>query len=172
MSRERLPGAAYNPPAWAIFFAAQLGASAALTGLLFVSLSINLGQIISSQHLTPRAGKALLTLTGVLFASSLCLVPGQSLRVLGWELACLGVLLFVPLTVLQQGSSRGNPYVTQLEKALHWFLTGMSAAPVVICGLSLLELRGGGLLWLLAATLFSFTSALFDAWVLLIEIKR
>lgn len=172
MWSDGLPSAAYNPLDWSTFFSAQLGASATLTGLLFVSLSINLSDIIDSQYLTPRAAKALLTLIGVLFVSSVCLVPGQSLRALGWELACLGVLLLVPLMVMQQSASSQNPYVTPLAKFLNWLLCAMSAVPVAISGLSLLEYRGGGLFWLVSATLCGFGSALFDAWVLLVEIKR
>jgi hypothetical protein len=165
-----MPSAAYNPAEWGTFFSAQLGASATLAGLLFVSLSINLSDILNSEYLIPRAGKALLTLTGVLFTSSLCLVP--RLIWLDWALVCVGTLLLVPLVVLQQSASRDNPYVTGVQKFFAWLLTVMSALPVVICGFALHEPQMGGLYWLPVATLFSFASALFDAWVLLVEIKR
>jgi hypothetical protein len=162
----------YSPALWSNFLSAQVSASAALTGLLFVAISINLPQIISSPHLTPRAAKALVTLAGVLFAASLCLVPGQSLTALGWELILLGVVLCVPITVLQRGASRKNPYIDRAEQVLHWALAEASALPLIVCGVSLLALRGGGLYWLVASVIISFISALLDAWVLLIEIKR
>jgi hypothetical protein len=38
-------------PAWANFFLGELGASATLTGLVFVAVSINLSKIMVSTHL-------------------------------------------------------------------------------------------------------------------------
>jgi hypothetical protein len=43
---------------------------------------------------------------------------------------------------------------------------------VVVCGGSLIWSVGGGLYWFLAAVVLSFTTALLDAWVLMIEIQR
>ena len=45
---------------WDSFFAAQVGASAALAGLVFVGISINLTKIIASGYLPNRAQEALL----------------------------------------------------------------------------------------------------------------
>jgi hypothetical protein len=69
---------AYTPTQWSSFLSAEVSASAALTGLLFVAVSINLARILASRQLTPRVAKALVMLVGILFAASLCLVPGQS----------------------------------------------------------------------------------------------
>jgi len=69
---------AYNLAQWSNFFSAQVGASAALTGLLFVAISINLPKIVANPQLASRSAKALATLAGVLLASTLCLVPGLS----------------------------------------------------------------------------------------------
>jgi len=44
--------------------------------------------------------------------------------------------------------------------------------PMVAAGVSLLSQRGGGLYWFAAGVIFSFGSALIDAWVLLVEILR
>jgi hypothetical protein len=45
---------------WESFFIAQVGASAALTGLIFVALSINLDKVMQSPQLIGRAGEALM----------------------------------------------------------------------------------------------------------------
>jgi hypothetical protein len=64
-------------------FVAEAGASAALAGLLFVALSINLERILKGAGLPGRAGKAIVLLLTVLVVSTFGLVPGQSPRVLG-----------------------------------------------------------------------------------------
>src|SRR5260370_34067383 len=62
---------------WANFFLAQVGASAALTGLIFVAVSINLTKILAYPTLPGRALEALLYLLTVLVIGTLGLVPGQ-----------------------------------------------------------------------------------------------
>jgi modulator of FtsH protease len=63
--------------AWANFLTAQVGASAALVGLLFVGLSVNLSKILASAKLTDRAFVVFLLLLTVLVASSLCSRQGS-----------------------------------------------------------------------------------------------
>ena len=43
----------YDPAAWAAFFTAITGAAAAFTGLLFVAVSINLGNILGPEDERP-----------------------------------------------------------------------------------------------------------------------
>jgi hypothetical protein len=68
---------------WHDFFLAQARAARALTGLVFVGVSINLEKILSEPAfgLAGRAAEALILLVAVLTASVLLLVPGQG----GWE---------------------------------------------------------------------------------------
>jgi hypothetical protein len=163
---------AYNPAAWSTFFSAQVSASAALTGLIFVAVSINLAQIVKLRQLVSRSAKALLSLMGVLLSSTLCLVPEQGRARLGWELAALGVLLWVGSTIAQQLAAHKNPYIGMKEKVFHFLLTQLSAIPFAVGGVSLVCGRGGGLYWLAAGAFFSLAGSLQDAWVLLIEIQR
>ena len=72
--------AAYDPADWSDFAIAQLGASSVLLGLVFVGVSINLGEIVGSPLLVRRAGEAVLVLGSVLAASTFVLIPGQTRR--------------------------------------------------------------------------------------------
>ena len=165
-------GSGYNPAAWTGFFSAEVGASAALAGLIFVAVSINLAQIVKLKQLVSRSAKALLSLMAVLFSSSLCLIPDLSRSILGYELTALGVVVWVATALSQYGAAHRNLYVDAKTKVFHFVLTEISAIPFVAGGLSLARGSGGGLYWLAAGIVFSLANALFDAWVLLIEIQR
>jgi len=163
---------AYDTARWANFFSAETSASAALTGLLFVAISINLQQIVKNRLLTARSLKALVTLTAILFTSSLCLVPGQRERALGVELAIVGLLFWISAIVLQHRSVHNNSFIGRPARIFHIVLAHASALPIILAARSLLVGRGLGLYWLVAGMLICFISALLDAWVLLIEIQR
>jgi modulator of FtsH protease len=91
-------GAGYEIGQWTVFFSAQTAAAAALAGLIFVAISINLKQIVSGPHLVARSAKALFTMTGILLMSTLSIVPGQPVRMLGAELAALGAAMWMAMS--------------------------------------------------------------------------
>ena len=165
-------GAAYNPAAWTSFFSAQVSASAALAGLIFVAISINLQRILEGRMLVARCALALCMLIGVLFTSVCCLTPLQPVFALGCELTPAAVAIWLATTILQYRTSHRNPYVKAWQRFFHVLLTQVATLPFVGCGVSLLLARGGGLYWLLPGVVFSLLAALIDAWVLLIEIQR
>ena len=82
--------AGYSTELWHDLFIGVAGAAAALTGLLFVSLSINLQQILQPVWLPRRAGLTVVLLFEALVIAILGLVPGQSSVALGVELLGLG----------------------------------------------------------------------------------
>ncbi|MFY9745359.1 MAG: hypothetical protein WBD98_03240 [Acidobacteriaceae bacterium] len=165
-------GSAYNADTWAGFFSAQIAASAALAGLIFVAVSINLAQIVKLPQLVARSAKAVFTLTGVLLVSTLCMVPAQPARALGAELAVVGVVLWVATTWSRHRAGHANPYVSRRLQVFYMVLAQCSSLPAVVAAASLMVLRGGGLYWLVAGVVFSYFSAMLDAWVLLVEIQR
>jgi hypothetical protein len=63
---------------WHDFFVAQVGASAALAGLLFVAISINIKSILEMPWLPARAGLTILLLLGALLEASFALWPQAS----------------------------------------------------------------------------------------------
>src|SRR5579871_2046898 len=86
---------AYDPHAWHDFFVGSMGASAALTGLLFVAISINLEQILKFANLPGRAAVSLGVLVVALVVASCGLVPRQSHVALGLEIALAGGVVMV-----------------------------------------------------------------------------
>jgi hypothetical protein len=166
------PSVAYETARWTSFFSTEASASAALTGLLFVAVSINITEIIANRLLTARAIKALLTVVGVLLAATLCLVPAQPHSVLGIELTVLGALIWIGISFAEHRSAHSNPYVGKWQRLFLATLAHGSVIPLIICGVSLILSRGGGLYWLVAGVLISFFAVFLDAWVLLIEILR
>ena len=161
---------AYATAGWEIFFVAEVGAAAALTGLLFVAVSINLAKVLENPQLPGRAGESILILVGVLASATLGLIPGQASATLGLELlgVALGVWIF-PMLNQRAGRVPGAPR--------YWFVTRVvthqiAALPMVAAAVSLAVGAGGGLYWLAAGTILSFGAAVLNSWVLLIEIQR
>ena len=163
---------AYDPAQWTDFFVATAGASAALAGLLFVAVSINLDRIIGEAGLPDRALETLLLLLSVVLVSIVGLIPGQSSGALGTE------LLFVSLTVAVVifrlptiGMASGfTPPRSWLWT--RWGLRLVGTVPLVIGGLGVLLEAGGGLYWIAAGIVFAIVGAVANAWVLLVEILR
>jgi modulator of FtsH protease len=164
----------YTVDAWESFFVANAGAAAALAGLLFVGVSINLETIAPSGQLTRRALEAFSLLVTVLFISVLGLVPDISTTLLGWLLAAIGALLAalvvsVSARTFVTGTDDGVPAASPAAR----MALGLAAAtPLIIAGVTLAADGGGGLYWVAPAVLFSYLAALANAWVLMIEILR
>src|SRR5256885_13020717 len=96
---------AYDAARWSDFALAQLGASAALLGLVFVGLSINLKDVIGSRQLVNRALEAVIALGTVLVSATGVLIPAQSRGVLSTELLVIAVLVFSATVRLQIGAA-------------------------------------------------------------------
>jgi hypothetical protein len=163
---------AYDPHPWAEFAVAAAGAAAVLMGLIFVSVSINLDRLLSVRGLPGRGGESLIMFLGVLVVSLFVLAPGQSTTALGAELvatglAFVGALLLVAVPGLQH--MQHQPTSWRVSRVL---ASGAASVPVVAAGVSLLLESGGGLYWLLAATVLAFSIGIGNAWVLLVEVVR
>jgi hypothetical protein len=162
---------------WHDFFLAQAGAAGVLTGLVFVGVSINLEKIVSEagSGLPGRAAEALILLVAVLTASILLLVPGQGPVMVGAEvltvgLAAWGWIVAIQLPLLRSWQTmrpdlRG-PFVLRVA------IAQIATIPAIVAGIAVLAGGLGGLYWLVAGMVFSILAALFEAWVLLIEINR
>lgn len=84
---------AFDIKAWTDYGVAVVGGAAALTGLLFVAVSVNSAWFYSSQAHRGRAGQALVLFVMPLVSGILLLIPGQSPTALGIEIVVFGVLV-------------------------------------------------------------------------------
>jgi hypothetical protein len=163
---------AYDPSDWSDLFVAVAGASAALLGLLFVAVSINLERILKYEGLPERALETLLLLLGVLVASIVGLIPAQSHVALGLELlVCSGIVAAI---VLRLPAARAEDAGKEPAswRASRVGIRLMGTAPLVIGGVSVLFEAGGGLYWVAAGVILAIIGAVANAWVLLVEILR
>lgn len=164
---------AYTSASWSPAFAAIAGSSAALTGLLFVALSINLGPIIKEPALVPRAIEVLVLLTAVLVLATLLLMPAMAAGALGVEVLSITLVAEASVTAIQIRSAGRLPSaVTPLNFAFRVLGGQVGLILLLIGGVSLLAQSGGGLYWVVPGMAFAMVSAIIGAWVLLVEILR
>ena len=162
----------FSTEGWASFFAAEAGASAALAGLLFVALSINLQRIVAFPHLPGRAAETLAMLVGVLIVSSVGLVPGESMAVLGVQYVIAGAVIWLFPTVNHLRRA-ALPRVTETWRVVMSVVLAQAATlPIIVAGVLLLAGHPSGLYWLVAGVIFSLIASVLNAWILLVEIIR
>jgi modulator of FtsH protease len=157
---------------WENFFVASAGTAAALAGLLFVALSINLSQILKIPGLAARAGETFIPLAVTLVFSLLALVPGRPIRIFAVELTCLGGFVWAASSVIQLRAIRDRHFVRAWHLVLRLSINQPANLTVVLAGLSLTFGFPGGLYWLVPAVLLAFVGAMLNAWILLVEILR
>jgi hypothetical protein len=163
---------AYSTAGWESLFVAEAGASAALAGLLFVAISINLERILQGAGLPGRAGEAMVLLVAVLGVSTLVLSPGQPRTALGAELLVAGLVAWSILVMIHLRAVRSRVGPSSGALAGRIVVVQVAVLPLLVAGLSLLLGAGGGLYWLVPGVLFCLVVAVLDAWALLIEILR
>jgi modulator of FtsH protease len=168
---------AYRIGDWESFALAHVGASAALLGLVFVVISINLRDIVGSGPLVHRAGEAVVLLGGVLAVATVVLIPGQRKDLLSAELILLAgglfaVILFLQRDAVAQAVDPDRPAPPRVSLAIRRVLGLGTAVLIALAGITLAAEAGGGLYWLPAAILAAYAGSLTNAWILIIEILR
>jgi modulator of FtsH protease len=164
---------AYAPEEWKDLFVAMAGASAALAGLLFVAVSINVERIVAFKGLPERGVETLALLLTVLVVSIAGLMPGQGhvafgLELLGIAVALLAVIVALPVTHDLPDTAAVPPGWL----ASRWAIRLAGPLLLVIAGACELFAVGGGLYWMAAGFVLATLGAVANAWVLLIEILR
>jgi modulator of FtsH protease len=157
---------------WSDFLAAAAGCSGALSGLVFVALSINLARIIELPGVAARAGETILLLGSVLIGALIALMPGLSPTQLAWPWLLLWLPTWGLPTALQFKALLNGSYHRRYQAVLRLVLHQAATWPLLLAALSLLGAFSGGLRWFALAVLLSLVVALFNAWILLVEIVR
>jgi len=156
---------AYDPERWHDAYIMLGSAAAALTGLVFVALSIHLREI-GAQHFQKVRGHYLtFGLIYLTVVSALVLTPGQSDDALGIEIV-IGGVVSVAVTAVPILLMRSQVPTTLGFHARVVSLT-VAVALNFAAGISLIVGRGGGLYLLMAALLIAMVSNVSGAWSLL-----
>jgi modulator of FtsH protease len=157
---------------WTTYLSTQAGASASLTGLVFVAVSINLNRVISVPGLAGRAAESIIQLFGVFIISTVGLVPRQSAATFGVEVVVLGLVFWMLQTILQVLYTRrraGHPLLWLISRVIQ---TQLASIPFLVSGILLIQGSPAGVYWLVPGFIFSLLSGVMNAWVLLVEILR
>jgi hypothetical protein len=163
---------AYDASDWHELFVAAAGASAALTGLVFVAVSINVERILKLAGLPERALETVLLLLSVVLVSFIGLIPGQSQTVLGLELLAEGLVFGAAIAMLANRSLAKGSQPPPGWRIVRQLILVAGTVPLIVGGLSLLVDTGGGLYWTVAGMVFATGGGVGSAWVLLVEILR
>ena len=162
----------YAPDSWTAAFTAVAGSAAALTGLLFVALSINLDRVIKGPGLVARAVEVLLLLVAVLIIATLLLMPGQGADAAAVEILVTAIVTSSLLAGIHIRAPRQALGVTTSNFALRVVGDQMGPLFLVIGAVTLLTRSGGGLYWVVPALIAAMVAAVIGAWVMLVEIVR
>jgi hypothetical protein len=159
-----------RPAAWTDFANTVAGGAAALAGLLFVGLSLNLAEGLKYPGVPARAAATLGLTVAILLTAILVATPGQGHRVLAHEVGVVGLATAVGVLfgVRQQrsGQHSGRALTSML-------LLVIPALLLVAAAVSLWPHSAGGLYWVTASVAMGFAAATANTWVLLlVEIKR
>lgn len=158
---------------WSVFFAATAGAAAALTGLIFVGVSINLSKIlIPNSTLPARALVALVLLFTILLFSTCFLIPSQHPVALQTETTIIGFAVWFFVVRMDFLNYRKTELQFKRYYTFNFILNQLSTIPYLIAAVLLLTSNDAAVYFIAVAFAISFLKAFADSWVLLVEINR
>jgi hypothetical protein len=160
---------------WHDFYHVIGDASAALMGLLFVSLSLNVQVITrrSNADLRLLAVQAFTSFLSTLMFTILFLIPDQGPMGLGWPMLGIDlILIYVTVNrILEARRNRpqawgGLMYVLRFAVPIICFVAVMVIAVSVLMG------KTDGLIWFVPVVIVLFWIASVNAWDLLLKLGR
>ena len=159
----------YNPETWHDFFLASAGAAAALTGLLFIGLSLHVRYIASSSRHRNMARGSLIGLVLVLVISLVALLP-QAESWAGGELVVVNLFYIVAVGGYQLSIYRRMNWVVPAASVLRQTLGLLLAAAGMFGGIGLYFHFGGGLYVVALQVVAIVIWNLQNAWLLLMGV--
>jgi len=158
---------------WADFYVAEVGAAAALAGLLFVAISFNIEKILAFPHLPARAAQTLIIIGGSLTLAGFGLFPTITQHQFGVVAIVIAVtLLIVGTRSYLRNRSASGPNAKRLWALSQLTTDVVAALPMAAGGLLLTHGSEIGLSVIGVAIILCFVATMHSGWVLLVEILR
>jgi hypothetical protein len=158
-----------TPADWHDFASMIGGASGALTGLLFVAVSLNATRIAPHPGLRASAAQTLVLFITPLFTAAALLVPHQPDWVLGAELAAVGTLAGLGLLINHRVKLGLGDEEQRLFNIFSRPAPNVAAMVLVVAGGVVLAAdQDAGLYLLFPATVLAFVSGVLNAWYFLL----
>ena len=160
----------YTTALWVGFGEALAAVAGALTGLLFVALSVKGDVVAASRSLISRAAQTLALFMISVLVAVLLLAP-QPAAALGWELLAVAVVSGAALLILDRRAGHDSDQV--VARFIERFSPNTITAVLVgVAGITFLVKAGGGLYWLIPAAVASLVGGVVNAWLFLVRVTR
>ncbi len=158
----------YPPGMWHDFGVTTGSLAGALTGLLFVAVSIKSSTLAESRSLRSRAAQTLVLFMSAALTAVILVAP-QPGNALGGELIALAAVSGAALYVLDRrgGHDAASRVARYIEVASPNAITSVLFG---IAGLTFLLSAGGGLYWLIPAVVCSLVGGVVNAWLFLVRV--
>lgn len=153
---------------WSDLFTASAGATAALAGLVFVAISINLDRILELGGVPELGLVTILLLIGALTVSLFGLLPAQSSRSFGIEILIQSLLFSLAIGLFSLRSRAAS----DVRHGSRVVLPPFGTVPFVVGAVLLVAGAESGLYWIFAGLVGAIIAAVLNAWILLVEILR
>jgi modulator of FtsH protease len=162
---------------WGNFAVITGGAAGALTGLLFVAVSLNRDRIAGHPGLRSQAGQTLVLFMLPLLLAVLLALPGWSATTLGAGLIATAAVAGAALVLIGRenkpaaghagGGPAGGGREDRLARFIHKASPNLSAVVLVLVAGCLQCAGGSGLYWAAASGVLSLISGVVNAWLFL-----
>lgn len=157
---------------WQNFYLMVGGAAAALTGLIFVAVSLHTRSIMSSVLHRDRAWASIVSLISQVFVAAAVLVPGQPALALGIEIGLVAIFwAYRTIWIIREfGPSIRAADRPRARWRLEWLVWIVWLVALIAGGIALAAAAGIGFYLVAIAMIGMFLSAVWNAWVLISEI--
>lgn len=155
---------------WSDFAVVIGGAAAALTGLLFVAVTLRIGDVGPSLALRSRAAQTLVLFTVIVVFAALLTIP-QPATAFTLETLVLGAVEAVALATLEHRAKHGGRTPSSFERFLGFASPNIVAPALLLIGAVLLLLHVEWAIALQAASaLLGLAGGVFSAWAFIVRL--